>query len=433
MKMKRKTKQKRIAFERGEYTVRNLTVGILSDAQLPPLALRSKPSDYEKNLTDALVSMKNLGVNVVLFAGDICNLASKRAYAAFRRSFVNAYGKKLPIVRCIMGNHDYWGKLRPPSGMRELFRKSLGQSPFWHITVNGFHFIGASPLCGHPSNAYRKIVDAVKNEIERALRENPDKPVFVTTHNAAPNTIYTADTKCDRAVYDMLKHYEQVVNFSGHTHYSVLDPRSVHQKDFTSVGTQSVSYVELGSKKINGPVPPLATEFPKGTILTIGENEFLLRRIDLKSGKEETGSRRVFPLPLKKEGFLFAERIPSSAPRFLKRTGESYTVGTATYLRFPRAVSTDVVISYVLEWSDGTRQNYYGDFYLGCPVTETEETVLKIYNKKRGVYSVNVFAVDSFGTKSRDFCRIENVSVSGFHRNLARWKEFGECSILRLF
>lgn len=433
MKMKRGIKQKRIAFERGEYNIRNLTVGILSDAQLPPLALRTKPSDYEKNLTDALVSMKNLGVNVVLFAGDICNLASKRAYAAFRRAFVNAYGENLPIVRCIMGNHDYWGKLRPPSGMRKLFRKSLGQSPYWHITVNGFHFIGASPLCGHPSNAYRKIVNAVKNEIESAVRENPDKPVFVTTHNAAPNTLYTADTKCDAAIAEILKDYEQAVNFSGHTHYSVLDPRSVHQKDFTSVGTQSVSYVELGSKKINGPVPPRATEFPKGTVLTIGKNEFLLRRIDLKSGEEETGSRLKFPLPMKKEQFLFAERTPAPAPRFFKRTGLSQTLGTATYLRFPRAVSDDTVVSYVLEWSDGTAQAYYGDFYLGKPVTKSEETVLKIYNKKRGVYSVNVYAVDTFGTKSLDFCRIENVSVSGFHRNLARWKEFGECSILRLF
>lgn len=431
--MKNRVKQKYIDFERNHYTVDRLTVGILSDAQLPPLALRSRPSDYEKNLTDALLSMKNLGVTVVLFAGDICNLASKRAYAAFRRSFENAFGENFPIVRCIMGNHDYWGKLRSPSGMRNLFRKSLGQSPFWHITVNGFHFIGASPLCGHPSNAYQKIVNAVKNEIGSAIRETPDKPVFVTTHNAAPNTIYTADTKCDAAVFEILKDYEQAVNFSGHTHYSILDPRSVHQMDFTSVGTQSVSYVELGSKKINGPVPPRATELPKGTVLTVEETGFVLRRIDLKSGKEETASRRVFPLPLKKQNFSFANLVPSSAPRFLKNSGLSYTVGTSTYLRFPRAVTDDAVISYVLEWSDGTTQSYHSDFYLGSPVTETEETDLKIYNKKRGVYSVNVYAVDSFGTKSRDFCRVENVFVSGFQRNLARWKEFGECSILRLF
>ena len=44
---------------------------------------------------------------------------------------------------------------------------------------------------------------------------------------------------------EILKNYPQVVDFSGHSHVPINDPRSIHQKHFTALGTGSLSYFEL--------------------------------------------------------------------------------------------------------------------------------------------------------------------------------------------
>ena len=44
-------------------------------------------------------------------------------------------------------------------------------------------------------------------------------------------------------LYSILSDYPQVIDFSGHSHNSVRDPREINQKNFTAVGTGSMSSI----------------------------------------------------------------------------------------------------------------------------------------------------------------------------------------------
>ncbi|MBQ6846471.1 MAG: hypothetical protein IJO61_05000, partial [Oscillospiraceae bacterium] len=54
-----------------------------------------------------------------------------------------------------------------------------------------------------------------------------------------------------------LINYPQVIDFSGHSHAPINDPRSIHQRHFTSVGTGTLYYFELDEfDKVYGTIPP---------------------------------------------------------------------------------------------------------------------------------------------------------------------------------
>ena len=120
-----------------------LSVGIISDSQL-----RYKKGEsgnlYQDNLIRALSVLKARGVDMILFGGDITDKSDGKAYDLYNEAFDKVYGNDKPIIQSIMGNHDYWGN-GTSSNCRKLFEKKLGQSPWTHYVVNGYHFIGGRP------------------------------------------------------------------------------------------------------------------------------------------------------------------------------------------------------------------------------------------------------------------------------------------------
>ena len=72
--------------------------------------------------------------------------------------------------------------------------------------------------------------------------------MFVTHHEHNIETVYGS------SVYDgwgvpyfkaILNQYPQVVDFSGHSHFPLNDPRSVWQGKFTAIGTGAIYYSEF--------------------------------------------------------------------------------------------------------------------------------------------------------------------------------------------
>ena len=52
-------------------------------------------------------------------------------------------------------------------------------------------------------------------------------------------------------MFDILKNYPEVICISGHSHYSLKNPKSIWQGDFTAINTQSISDLGLDRKYIN--------------------------------------------------------------------------------------------------------------------------------------------------------------------------------------
>lgn len=226
-------------------------VGIISDTQLPPNEKKLEENDlYIRHLRTALEELKNNGVGMILFAGDIGDEGSYFAFKTYQSVIDEVFGEDKSVTQTIMGNHDYWSEndLSASDHIRS-FEKALGQSPWTHYVVNGYHFIGASPNNGSMSCGYKLTSKWLVRELEKASKDTPDKPIFVMTHNQPKGTCYGSEDWGDSSLNEVMSKYLNAVIFSGHSHYSILDERSIWQGDYTVLSTQSLSYTELEAGK----------------------------------------------------------------------------------------------------------------------------------------------------------------------------------------
>lgn len=412
----------------------DLKVGILSDSQLPP----DKDDDNgvnKQNLINALSGLKANGVNMIIFAGDIGNEASNYAYDTYNECYKIVFGENKdnwPIVQTIMGNHDYWGardRMLSKSSYRKRFEEKIGHSPFTHYVVNGYHFIGASPEQGSPmENQHNTMTKWIDNQISQAVADDPNKPVFVITHNSAKDTVYGSEDWGDKKLYDIFKKYPQVVNISGHLHYSILDERSMWQGDFTAFSTQSVSYTELENGKENGSIPPNADITPMGEIMEFASDKILIKRLNfgkkdpltsMYGVEEKENMRWELPVPISKDKFTYTstqKEEKNTSPSMSANNGSFKIENGKTYLTFAAGTDDDFVHSYKLVWSNGCETLYFTDFINGINEMSKQVTLQINLNPKgtilaKGKYNVKIYAVDSYGKVSSNFTSIDNVEI----------------------
>ena len=380
---------------------RQLRVGVVSDSQLTPYPHKT-PTTFERNLLAACRTMKALGCNFVVYAGDICNRASKRGYETYKRCFDAAFGEDKPVVLSIMGNHDYYFHPCP----RRLFERELGQSPWTHYVVNGWHFIGASPDGCGMHRGYSRVRGWLERELTAATSDGSSRPVFVVTHNAPRGTVYGSDRWGDDSLAGVFDSHPQVVNFSGHTHYSLLDPRAFWQGRFTAFGTQSLSYVEMEKGMANGSVPPEAYSAPMGYILDFSDDGIVVMRYNMLTGREQRADERII-LPAHTPPALSPAKRERHLPVFGEGEGSSALSDEGTVLRFPRAKDAH---SYELVFSSGEVQTYFSDFYLGDEA-KGEEQALVLYGLREGVRDVTVTALSAYGERSAESVTVKGVKV----------------------
>ena len=354
-----------------------LRVGVISDSQLSPFPWR-KNKTYELNLRRAFEVLKAYGVNMIIVPGDICNIGSKCAYRRFNAALDHAFGAKKPIVQLIMGNHDYFPAIFP-ARKRKLFTACTGKPPYSHYVVNGWHFIGVSPQDSSQQNGYDAVADWMCDRIDAAIAEGGKRPVFVTTH--------------------------------------MLDERDIHQRNYTTIGTQSVSYVEMEKGKVNGSVPPQAHIAPMGLVMEFGDDGIDVKRVNMLSGEEEKADRRWrLPLTLDKSAFTYTSaRFGKTRPVMPAERGRCAIIHGSTYLVFERGRDEDLVQSYKVIYNDGKVQYYFSDYYKGVN-HRSKYMRLKLYDKAQGVYDVEVFAINSSGMVSDNSTSIENVKVLYYNK-----------------
>ncbi len=383
-----------------EIELPRLRVGVLSDSQLN-FSRRKTRSVFESNLLSAFRTMKRLGVNFVVFAGDICNTASKAGYRKFVRCLAEGYDGAVPHTLLIMGNHDYYLRAGSRESKRRLFERETGQSPYVHCIVNGYRFIGASPDCGSMRKGYGKVLPWLKRQIAVAESDGTAKPYFVITHNSPRNTVYGSAEWGDESLEGVFDGHPRLVNFAGHTHYSPFDDRIIWRGGFTAAGTGSVSYTELEKGKINGSVPPDAHTAPVGWVLDFDGDKVRLSLYNMKNGRREKecgilstnaavgASKRADTIPV----------MPASEGVWRGKNGTAE-------IEFDGATGAH---SYILKYSDGSAQEYFSDFWKGGDADARQK--LTLYDKSAGTYEIAVYAVDSYGKTSDNRTIIKNVEI----------------------
>lgn len=388
-------------------------VAVISDTQLPPTEeLLAEDDTYLKNFKNTLNVIKNNDVDMILFAGDIGDLGTSFAFQTYVDAIDEVFGEDKPIIQTIMGNHDYWSKnvftYRPH---RAAFEKALGTSPWTHFVVNGYHFIGASPDSGSMQGGYQITADWLDSELQKAAADSDGKPIFVMTHNQPLNTSYGSEDWGDKYLVEVLSKYPNVIDFSGHVHYSVLDERSIWQGEYTVINTQSLSYIELEQGKENGTIPPNADATPMGYIIDFNEDSFSIHRInfaDGNMGKEEKADRVwSFSLPYVNDGkYSFENRMAENkVPVILETNGTANINGDKITLSFPAGFDDDFVHSYKVVIDDKDTKYFFSDFYNGIDtMCETVDLELDLPDSEQHTY--RIYAVDSWGKESENYVTI---------------------------
>ena len=185
----------------------------------------------------------------IFFTGDNSQNGSEEQQKYFF-NYLKQNTKKGTVTRAVMGNHEYYQTGYVEEGARRFREYSGYDSTDAHITMGGYHFIFIS-LDKYEKSNYRFLSNTklnwLKNELDKAVSDTPDKQIFVFTHVPPHNTLlYSATTDGDKQLKTLLNNYSQVVIFSGHTHASISDPRSIWQGQFTALNTGSMAYLSLG-------------------------------------------------------------------------------------------------------------------------------------------------------------------------------------------
>lgn len=442
---------------------KKIKVGIISDCQLPQVEKHLYGWDYATvmgggdHLTKALKYFKKQNVDMVVLNGDVVNATGDyAAYSAYNKILDYVYGedrKDMPHIVFPMGNHEFYG-----GNQEHQYYKATGLPLNTRTVVNGYSFISISnsklekgdeelaksngTLADGTYNPKR--IAFLKEQLEAAAKEDPNKPIFVFLHMPIDNSINGGHwaTPQYEEIYSILKNYPQAVVFTSHSHYCLSDERSIMQKDFTMINTGTTSYFDFDWIKEEDIPKDLSIEdyilgnheklFNKdylinpqilgieksddvayrndvnnGFIMEVDtqNNSFKLDKVNLNTGVKfgETFTMNSFT----KDDFTRTKEIlgKGKMPSFKDSQITAIPDENNVTLTFDAANQSVPIKYYLLEIENDkgekTYTRYFGKNYiLGADNAYTEQCVL--HDLSAGSYKVNVFATNSFGLTSEE-------------------------------
>ena len=262
------------SFKAGETP--RLRFGVVSDIHILRVGADEKMEAFGNNLTfrHTLEWFRSQGVDAVVIAGDMADKGLDANLMAVADAWYSVFpDDKYPDGRAIAkffvtGNHDWAGynyghaaeKLYPDKAERDrhiLQRDMAGwwqkafhepYSPIYSKVVKGYTFIGSHWDTSTPDApdadkvyAFGRLGDFMA---KNGKNIDPALPFFYVQHPHPKDTCYGswAWGHDKGLVTETLSKYPNAVAFSGHSHYSLTDERTIWQGAFTSVGTSSLRY-----------------------------------------------------------------------------------------------------------------------------------------------------------------------------------------------
>ena len=256
----------------------NLRFGVVSDIHITHVGGDEEMSGWGNALTfrHALEWFRDQGVDAVVIAGDMADngvIAQLEAVAeTWRAVFPDDRapdGRRVERV-FVYGNHDmgglpyasWWLGQKGVTDEAEVRRRIIlpdpksvwervfGEpyEPVYRKTVRGYDFIGAHWMAQGCKGKDEAFNDAVAGFYAKAGRRfDPSLPFFHVQHPHPKDTCYGPwawgrDAGLTTAA---LSEHPNAIAFSGHSHFSLTDERTVWQGAFTSVGTGSLRYTGM--------------------------------------------------------------------------------------------------------------------------------------------------------------------------------------------
>ena len=191
-------------------------------------------------------------LDALFFIGDNTQGGSEQQQTYFF-NYLKEHTREGTYALATMGNHEFKAtgqNYNDPVGATEKFLEYSGyETTDTRFELGGYQFIALAP------DRYNKAqylfftqekLDWLKKELDAAVAATPDKPIFVLQHQPPYGTMKgTTGTGADKGLKELLVNYPQVIDFSGHTHCSLSDPRIIWQGEFTAINTGGLAYLSV--------------------------------------------------------------------------------------------------------------------------------------------------------------------------------------------
>jgi len=211
---------------------------------------------FEKSIKTAYEYAENAPnykkLDALFVVGDLANTGTEIQMQAFHDSLEKCIKPGTDVTLSI-AKHEYTSE--GEAAAHEKFARIFKMKPDVHKVINDFHFISLSTTNGDRFDDDKRAFAKVALQV--AIKEEPKKPIFFFQHPHNRDTVYGSLAWANDDLTTVLMNYPQVISFSGHSHAPINDPRSIHQRHFTSVGTGTMFYFELDEfDKVYGTIPP---------------------------------------------------------------------------------------------------------------------------------------------------------------------------------
>jgi hypothetical protein len=348
--------------------------------------------------------------------GDLTDLGLVEEYDKFFSAY-NVRKQPQAISMFAIGNHDYWNGLSAVNAQKRFLEKTGMESIYYHKIVNGYHFIVLYTEDGNTPGTFSvKQIEWLGEQLKIANDDDPKKPIFVFHHQPIKGTIYGSEWGFDQnrdLFYNTLAQYPQVISFSGHTHYPLDDPKIIHQKDFTAIGTSTGAYMWLDSGRIQGEIPEGASILNQALIVEVYNNKVIIKRRDIHNN-DWTGEPFEISYPANKENFKYTDDRDKKPPFFTKDAMLSIVnekaTATSVAIMFTQAKDNLLVHDYKIiarnaETKEVVKEYLaFSEFY-SDPVPNP--LTLQIGELKPStMYEIEVLAVDAFGNVSNNSLKV---------------------------
>ncbi|MBE6775627.1 MAG: metallophosphoesterase [Ruminococcaceae bacterium] len=232
-----------------------LRFAVCSDVHLSGEANDVNAKEFREFFTQSYAYSKDSdsykSLDAVMICGDFTNWGRESEYRMYQKIVSEELKGDTKHLVC-MGNHEFIEE-RETEGINAFdnYKKYVYENVDTHEIINGYHFIGLS-YSDKDENYSDEKIQWLKSELDKAVADTGDKPIFVYQHPHPTLTVYGSINWSEIKISLALKDYPQVINFSGHSHYNASDPRSIHQGKFTAMGTGGITGLEGNVNYIDG-------------------------------------------------------------------------------------------------------------------------------------------------------------------------------------
>ena len=214
--------------------------------------------NQNQNVADAIDTAYDLydndstyaGVDAFFGLGDFSSVGQEGDYANYVKTLNEHVREETKIIN-IHGNHEFKN-----NSYKEYFIKYFGYDPDTVTEINGFSCIAFS---GERSATEWTFTPSSLTWLDKSIKEAENKAdgkaVFVFQHPHAWGTVYGSTYWGDPQLNVIFNKHPGIVDFSGHSHFPMNDPRSILQTTYTTLGCGAMATFELDKNFIPGQHP----------------------------------------------------------------------------------------------------------------------------------------------------------------------------------